>query len=342
LLRSRGWRARLLLVLINLASLGCLVWTLRDANLGEFREDLATLDYRWVALAVVTDVIVYLGYATRWSILLHPVVRTGLWRPVRAIYMGLFVNEILPFRVGELLRCYLMSRWTSLSFGVSLSTAFIERLLDGIWLCLCMLLTVRYVPFPPQFHKLVDGAWVLALILLAGAVLLAVAVSLRSGGQLSFLSTPAGVPRTGWRRHLAILMEGIGAIGHSRYLFLAFLQSLPCLLLQAIPVWASFRAYGFDLSLLDGFALLVILRLVSVLPQAPGNIGLFQLMTKGVLVQIFNVVPDEAARFSVVLWGMVTMPLLIGGFIALWIEEADILELKREAEEEAANLRDQG
>jgi hypothetical protein len=35
----------------------------------------------------------------------------------------------------------------------------------------------------------------------------------------------------------------------------------------------------------------------------------------------------------------VTLPLLIGGFIALWIEEADILQLKRAAEQEAATLR---
>jgi hypothetical protein len=335
-IRSRGLRARLLLVLINLASLGCLVWTLRDANLGDFRDDLATIDYRWVAVAVVADLLVYLGYSLRWSILLRPVVRTGFWRSVRAVYMGLFANEILPFRAGEVLRCYLLSRWTKLPLAVSLSSALIERILDGIWLCVCLLVTLRYVEFPPQFHRLVDGAWVLGLVVWGGALLLAIAAMARRGDVLP------RAPVKGWRRHAAVLMDGVISIGHSRFLLLALLQSLPCLLLQAIPIWASFRGYGFDLSLTDAFALMVILRLISALPQAPGNIGLFQLLTKQVLVRIFNVVPDEAARFSVVLWGIVTLPLLIGGFIALWIEEADVLELKREAEEEAAKLRMQG
>lgn len=49
--------------------------------------------------------------------------------------------------------------------------------------------------------------------------------------------------------------------------------------------------------------------------------------------------PDEAARFSLVLWGIVTLPLMISGFIALWIEEADLIQLKRAAEQEAATLR---
>ena len=137
-------------------------------------------------------------------------------------------------------------------------------------------------------------------------------------------------------------MDGIGLIGHSRFLGLAFFLSLPCLLLQVIPIWASFQGYGFDLSLGDAFALMVILRLMSALPQAPGNIGLFQLLTKQVLIRIFDVVPYQAARFSVVLWGVVTIPLLLGGFIALWIEEADVLQLKKAAEEEAANLKMQG
>jgi hypothetical protein len=53
------------------------------------------------------------------------------------------------------------------------------------------------------------------------------------------------------------------------------------------------------------------------------------------------VVPDEAARFSLVLWGIVTLPLLVGGLIALWIEEGNLFELKRSAEKEVADLRSQ-
>jgi hypothetical protein len=54
---------------------------------------------------------------------------------------------------------------------------------------------------------------------------------------------------------------------------------------------------------------------------------------------MFNVVPDEAGRFSLVLWGIVTVPLLVGGFVALSIEEADIIQLQRDAQEEAAGLK---
>ena len=148
-------------------------------------------------------------------------------------------------------------------------------------------------------------------------------------------------PGVGWRHNLAVLMDDLALIGHSRYLALAFAQSLPYLLLQVIPIWATFRGYGFDLSIGVAFALMVMLRLGSAVPQAPGNLGLFMLITREVLQHIFNVVPDEAARFSVVLWGVVTLPLLIGGFIAADFTGAHLGDLRRAAHKEVADLRAQ-
>ena len=92
------------------------------------------------------------------------------------------------------------------------------------------------------------------------------------------------------------------------------------------------------LSLSDAFALMVILRMGSAVPQAPANLGLFQILTIESLVKIFNVLPVEAERFSLVLWGIVTLPLLIGGLVALSVTGARIGELRRAAHVEQAEL----
>jgi glycosyltransferase 2 family protein len=300
------------------------------------------MDWKWVALAVVADICVYLQHGFRWSLLLRPVEPVGFWRAVRAIYIGLFANEVMPFRAGEVLRCYLLSVWTSLPLSVALSSGFIERIFDGIWLTACMLLALRLVPLPSHLHYLIDGGWVLGVAVLGCAALLAVAM-FRKGRESAGgpIIPPVTGVHGGWRGQLSVLMKDLGLIGHSRYLYWALLQSLPYLLLQTIPIWASFQGYGFDLGLTQAFALMVFLRLSTVIPQAPGNLGLFQFLTKEVLEKIYNVVPDEAARFSLVLWGIVTLPLLIGGLVALWIEEGNLFELKRSAEKEVADLRAQ-
>jgi uncharacterized protein (TIRG00374 family) len=324
-------RSRVFLVLTNLIAIGCLVWTLRDAHLGELQDDLATMNWWWVGVAVAAELATYFWHGLRWSLLLRPVVPVRFWQAVQSIYIGLFVNEVLPFRAGEILRCYMLSLWTELPFSVSLTSALIERIFDGIWLCLCLVLTLRFVPLPGQLRYLVDGGYVLGILVLAGAGLLGLAMFHKR-------RTRAVFSNGSWHRHLRVLIDDLSLIGHSRYLYLAFLQSLPYLLLQVIPVYAAIQGYGFPLSLGVAFALMVILRLGSAVPQAPGNLGLFQFLAAESLVRIFNVVPDEAKRFSLVLWGIVTLPLLIAGFISLSVTGAEIGDLKRAAEGQASEL----
>jgi hypothetical protein len=309
------------LVLINLASLGCLVWALRDASFGDFKDDVVTLNYAWVALAVAIELSVYLTQAVRWRLVLQPVVSLSFRQAVRAIYVGLVPSEVLPFRGGEAVRGFLVSRWTQLPFSVSMASVLIEREFDGIWLWLGLWLSLRYVELPKQLGYVNDT---LGLFVLGGAVILALAL---------FRPRPprSALRRRGWRHHLAVLMDDLALIGHSRYLYFALLQSVPYLLLQVLPIWAAFQAYGFDLGLGAAVALMLILRLSSIVPQAPVNLGLFQILTKQFLVRAYDVDPGDAGRFSVVLWCVVKLMPLLAGFIALAITGAKLGELRKGA-----------
>jgi len=50
------------------------------------------------------------------------------------------------------------------------------------------------------------------------------------------------------------------------------------------------------------------------------------------------VVPDEAGRFSLVLWAIVTLPLLIGGAISLGVTGSKLGDLHRAARTEASEM----
>src|SRR5664280_1790319 len=87
-------------------AIGCLLWILRGYRFNELIPAIRSLDFRWVSLAILADLAVYLAHAWRWNTLLAPVVRLRFWRTVQAIFIGLFANEVLPLRVGELIRLY--------------------------------------------------------------------------------------------------------------------------------------------------------------------------------------------------------------------------------------------
>ena len=317
---TRNTRSTVLLIATNLISVACLYWVLHDVDAKQLSEEVWTMDWKWVTIAVVSDILVYFWHAYRWSLLLSPLATVGFWHTLRAIYVGLFANEILPFRTGEVIRCYLVARWTDLPFSVSLSSALIERIFDGIWLMLCLFVTVKFVHLP---KGLVDGGIFLGCIVLILALLLASAIFFKDNAR-KVLS------RNRFLSKFIIVLEDLNIIGHSRFVYFSAIASLPYLLLQIIPIYALSRGYGIDLSIGEAAALMVILRLGAVPPQAPGNVGTFQALT--VLgLKIFGVQAALAKRFSVVMWSVITLPLLIVGFIALAITGMKIAEIRREA-----------
>src|SRR6266550_3246952 len=129
-------------------SAASLIWVFHGFDFRHTLSDLESLDWRYVVIAVVFDLSVYVSHAWRWNILLRPVARPSFWRSVQAIYIGLYANEILPLRTGEVIRCYLLAHWNGLPISLSLASAALERVIDGIWLVIAMWITTYLVPLP--------------------------------------------------------------------------------------------------------------------------------------------------------------------------------------------------
>jgi uncharacterized protein (TIRG00374 family) len=303
-------------------SFASLAWVLQDFEPEKLWPEIRAMNWKWVGAAVIFDVLVYFLQGWRWSLLLRPVAYIPYARSIRAIYVGLFANEVLPLRTGEVIRCYLLGRWSGLPFTVALSSAIIERVFDGIWLIVCWLVTAQFVALPEIYHTLGKG---LAVVVLVGAGLLAAAMFARHRTREAFANNK-------YLSKLNVLLEDLHIIGHSKYLYISALASLPYLLLQVLPIYALAHGYGIPISLGQGFALMVILRLVSVVPQAPGNLGTFQAAAAFGLI-MFGVDDSLARRFSFVMWAVITFPLLIVGFIALAITGLKLSELRRQAEQ---------
>ena len=124
-----------------------LLWVLHDFQLAQLWTLLTQLNARWIALAVGCDIMSYVCQGWRWRLLLKPVTAISTLRATQAVYAGLFTNEILPLRLGELVRTYLVSRWTAVRFVAVLPTLLVERLFDALWLVVGIGLTALFMPF---------------------------------------------------------------------------------------------------------------------------------------------------------------------------------------------------
>jgi len=304
-------------------SIGCLYWVYRDFNWEAELPRLRNIHWLWIILAVTTDILVYVSQAWRWNLLLSPVVRVPLWRSVQAIYIGLFANELLPLRSGEAIRCYLQAHWSKISFPVAVSSALIERLLDGVWLILAFFLTTLFVRVDANLKY---GAGVLALIVATLGVLLAFAVHRRD-------ESADVLARHSWLRVLRHLIEGLHAMGQSRSFFLAACASFVYLALQAVPIFAMIRGYGLQLTFGHAICVLVVLRLGTVIPGPPGNIGLFNAFAVAGLMML-GVDSQTAKGLSGVMFFIITVPLLIAGCVAVAMTGLKLRDLQKKAQSE--------
>jgi uncharacterized protein (TIRG00374 family) len=260
---------------------------------------------------MVCDVLSYLVQAVRWRLLLEPVGELNLMQGMQSIYAGLFTNEVLPMRPGEFVRCYIASRWLRVSFVTILPSIILERLFDGVWMALGVGLAAIFAPLPKDLIKAgeVFGA-VIALIV----VLFIYLVIRRPHTRRS------GLPR--WKPLQAIaglfkrLSEGMREASRTKEFYLAFALSLPFLALQGITLWLIMLGYGLRLSIWIGVAVYVIVGLGTALPNTPANIGSYQLFAVLGLT-LFGVDKTSATGFSLVAFTLISLPLLIIGFMAL-------------------------
>src|SRR6266511_1621553 len=289
-----------------------LIWVLRDFQPGQLRVRIANIDWRWIAPAVVCDVMSYVCQGARWRLLLKPLGDLTTLRATQAIYAGLFTNEILPMRLGELVRAYLASRWTAAKFVAVIPSMVVERLFDGVWLAAGIGLTAVFAPLPKY------------LIRAAGAL-------------CYFVLRPPNAKRfgAGPLRFVSSLLEKLsGALqgmARTREFYLSLAGSLLPLAFQAMAFWLVMLGCGLQLSFWIGAAVFLIVRLGTVIPGAPATIGSYQFFTV-VGLTLFGVDKSAATGFSLVVFALLTLPLLVVGFVAMSASGTSLLKIRREVQ----------
>ncbi len=304
--------------LIYAISLGCLIWVYHDFHWRQELGRVLRIHWLWILLAVSCDVAVYVIQAWRWNLLLAPLARVPLWRTVRAIYIGLFANEMLPFRAGEAIRCYLQSRWSRIPFSETLSSAIVERLVDGAWLIIGLALTTILVERVPA--RVQVGLYILVALVVAIGALVAFAVFNKKFAHHV-------VSRHRWTEQLRYLVEGFHVIaGAPRSFFPACAVSLLYVALQVVPIYAIIRGYGEGLTLWQAGIVMVVLRLGTVVPGPPSNVGVFNAFA-ALALRVIGKNRQTAAALSGLMFFSITIPLLVGGILALIVTGVSIQDI---------------
>ena len=302
-------RATLFGLVVGVPLSAVFLWlAVRNADVDEVRSVLGDSNLALVALAVAAIGGVYLGQAVRWrAIARTPSVSPG--RFAEMVVSSVAVNNVLPGRVGDLLRARWLQVAARIPGGRSLATVFLDRVFDVVALVAFLAVSLPFVAGTEWLRRIAVGG--LALL---------VAVALVLVGARVYIRRRARERRSGrglLRRVARDTVEGLAdPLGRLRALGLGGL-SLAVWGTWALSAWLVARSLGIELSLVEAVFVTAVINLGVAIPSSPGFIGTYQWLGVSALA-LFDVPTEEALAFSILMQAVWYVPtLVVGGGLLL-------------------------
>jgi uncharacterized protein (TIRG00374 family) len=296
------------LVVGILISAVCLWYAFRGVDLSAMAEGIGRVGVPWVLASVAGALLGLVVRAFRWRFLLAGGDGTGSWSLVSATFIGIMANNLLPARLGEVVRAWVLARREGAPVPTVLASIVVERLLDVTAALALMGLALAVSPDlgGSAAGRIKQVGIVVLLVVLAGLAVLVGAVIFRARLLARLELGTAGSDRPWARRGLEMgrnFLEGFCVLrGASQILVVAGLS-----LLVWVVAIASFHAMaqGFHLGLTPAQTTLVfVIVLFGVaIPSAPGFVGTFHGFAVAGLAMVAGAEATQAAAYATLLHG---------------------------------------
>lgn len=310
--------------------LGNVEWSAVRAHIGS-----ASLPLLAAAVAIATAT--FPLRLLRWRLLLRrddggTIPFPPMWH---AVAIGFMANNVLPFRMGEIMRTLTVSRLAPVRFTAAFSSIAVERVFDGLTVVALLAVSLFTAGLPAG--TAIGGVPIARLAAIAGAMLgaaLLAAVAVVAWPLAAERVIRTVVPGERLAGKLVALVEGVrhglSVLRSPTRLAAVVGWSLVLWLVNALSFYVAFLAFDIP----AGFAAALLLQGVLVLgiavPSTPGYVGLFEGAIKAVLL-LFAVAPDRAVAYAVTYHVTTFVPIVLLGAWSLLSTSLSLRQLRSEA-----------
>jgi uncharacterized protein (TIRG00374 family) len=324
-------------VIIAVLTIGLLWLSFKNVDLASAWRAVKRAHLGLITLASACMFVTYSLRAQRWLILLRPLGPVRWITAFRTTVIGFTVIFLLPGRVGEILRPYLLARREGLNAAATFATVIVERLLDVVTVSLLFAGAVLFSGIE------VGGRVRAAGIVAAVGALTALAILCVLAGHPERLGLFAGrltrwlPPKVaqGVAKMVQTFTEGLIVLRSPGRLVVAAFWSIMVWVSIGASIWLTSQAFDLTLSVLGTFIVVGYLA-VGVSVPTPGGIGSFEYLYMEALTSFFGAKPDDAAAAAIVLHAVSFVPVTILGLILMWQEGLTLGGLKGMREEAKA------
>jgi glycosyltransferase 2 family protein len=288
-----------------------------------------------ILLGVFLATLTFVLRIFRWQLLLRG--DDGRWLGAgplwHAIAMGFMANNVLPLRVGEVVRTYAAARLTGTRFTSVLASIAVERLFDALAVIALLALGLFSTRLPPSA---VAGFGVEKIVTIAG--LAAIAGLVVAGLVVAF---PLGAERVVRRiipaeklaNRLIAMIEGVrhglsvlrspGRVGG------VLLWSFGVWGVSALSFYVMLGAFGITVDFSGALLMQGLIMFGIALPSTPGYVGAFELPIIAVLA-LYNVPQSQAAAYALTYHVTTFLPITLLGAWSVFRTNLGLTAFRRE------------
>lgn len=298
----------------------CLWWTFKDMHWQETKN--ALLSARWVYLLVMYGgilTIIHIARTLRWGNLLSGLEKVPFSKLNEASAIGFMMLIILPFRLGEFARPFLIAERSGIRRSAAMTSVVLERIIDGLIIAILLRTLMFFVPSDAHdIDRVRIGANLMFLVFFSGFCFLVLA-RWKHDLVIGLMRKTMGRISPGATEKVVGIVDGfVGALkqlpdGKNMALFLFW----TAVYWGANGAGMALFADGFDcsgadgraclplsLTMFQGYFVLCVVIVGMMIPAAPGSAGtaqLFMLIGLGVFLSQ-DLVNSSGVAYANVLW----------------------------------------
>jgi hypothetical protein len=300
-------------------SLTALILAFRGIDWSTLIDALRQADYVYMLPAALFMLAAIAARAERWRWLLGGRDKVGPWRSFRAVSIGYLMTNVLPFRLGELVRPIVISRGGRLSAMQALSSIAVEHVLDVLMILAMLAIVVPDLPLP---SAVADGARLSAIVFGGAAVVMLLLVIWHRPVERVVERLLNLIPRLNtqvWLRRFNSAMAGLGTLRNPRLFAASSLWSLIAWLASAVSFYFAMLSFVPDASFTAAVFVTITSSLVLLVPSTPGYIGVLEWAIRDSLL-IFGWSPEVGLAYAIGFHFMELVVMNVSGVVCMIAE----------------------
>ena len=308
------------LIIIGL-TVGLIAFFLRNAQLDRVWASISGARIDLLAASLILTAVSYVVRVERWRRLLRPVGNPSFWSAGRATMIGFAANALLPGRVGEALRPYVLAKREHLSGAAAFGTVVLERLLDLLAIVLTVAGFMVVVDSPTNDPQLLATLRTAAMTGGAAAVvILTMMVWLARSPERTEQAVRwcAYVAPGGAARAVTAVaqrfLQGLAVVGHPGPLIAGMVLSVALWLSIAYSMLMTSLAFGIEVSFGESVILMGMVAIGVAVPT-PAGVGGYHAAYQLGATALYGAGVDEAVGAALVMHVIAFVPVTLLGLM---------------------------